>query len=588
MILKIKFKNLFNFLIILTLSLVGIPTSDIVSAESENFLKCTDLKIIFARGSGSEIHATNYQTYVKAFEDVLDGTGLSYSFYELGESNFGGFSYPSPGIGISTADRFTTSLGALVSGGGSYSYGESVEEGSNEARVFVDEYLSRCPSSKIIMGGYSQGGQTISRALQKIPASKIFYAATFGDPKLYLPEGEGIAPAACANKNLSDYRAFVPDCHVVQGILGGYKPYSPNYDYSGKLGAYCRYHDVICGTVTDPQNFYDGHANYKSGGVYELAAWDVYAKLFPQKAISKTKQNVAILFDVTGSMGGMLAKYQSEAIKTAEKVMKSGGKVALYYYGDLEDYETTKVCDFEECSLEEMKEKIKNIVVEGGGDDPESLLSASYTLMKELKWDTGANKSLIILTDASFHSPDRDLTTIDDVIELSKRIDPVNFYILADGHLEKTYSDLVIGTNGSFYSDNIDNIFDKISNDVFVHSESQIINTETTRTLASISDVEVEKTSSSSVKVSFATDDFKTILALNDEILGFMDETEIEISDLDFSRENCLTLIPISDDGYKNEAVLVNIESDAKVDGRGGIIDSSHITVLKAPNAGGH
>ena len=583
--------NLVKLVSSLVIVAVGMPLNLAVSVDNSAYLKCTDLKIVFARGSGSEIHATNYQTYVSAFEKVLAGTGLSYSFYELGESSFGGFSYPSPGIGISTAERFKTSLGALVSGGGSYSYGESVEEGSNEAKIFINEYLARCPDSKIVLGGYSQGGQTVSRTLQKVPASKIFYAATFGDPKLYLPEGEGLRPAACENKDLSDYRAFVPDCYVKEGILGGYKPYVSDSNYAGKVGAYCRYHDIICGTITDPDNFYDGHANYKSGGVYELAAWDVYYKLFP-KSSTKAKQNVAILFDRTASMGSMILKYKAEAIKTARKIMDNGGSVALYTYGDLREIEAEKLCGFNECSLEELESKINQIKLYGGDDEPESLLSASYTLMNELKWDTGANKSVIAITDASFHNPDIDQTTLAEVIKLSKEIDPVNFYILTNSASAEGYTELARETNGKIFIDEVEEDFENIEKSVLSHSESQIIDTPVSRDLTDILSLSAEKTSSSSVKLEFTTDAFKVILSLNDEILGFLDadKTEIELTDLDFFKENRLSLVPISSNGFKGNAKTLDLNAETSA-GRGNtsessISSSSSALLPKAPNSG--
>lgn len=45
--------------------------------------------------------------------------------------------------------------------------------------------MSQCPSSKIIMSGYSQGGQLVHNAAKLLPAdvmSKVAGAVIFGDP----------------------------------------------------------------------------------------------------------------------------------------------------------------------------------------------------------------------------------------------------------------------------------------------------------------------------------------------------------------------------------------------------------------------
>ena len=162
--------NLKPLAVALTLLLSNLPlTSAATDFSTDPNFTCTDLKVIFARGSGSEIHATNYQYYERAFRDTFQNSGLSLSFYELGANaangGYGGYSYPSPGIGVYTWARFKTSLGALVSGGEYYSYGDSIEEGSNEAAFFLMHYKNKCPASKIIIGGYSQGANTeIGRA----------------------------------------------------------------------------------------------------------------------------------------------------------------------------------------------------------------------------------------------------------------------------------------------------------------------------------------------------------------------------------------------------------------------------------------
>ena len=49
----------------------------------------------------------------------------------------------------------------------------------------VTKAISTCPSSKIVMGGYSQGGQLVHKAAALLPASAMEAVSSvviFGDP----------------------------------------------------------------------------------------------------------------------------------------------------------------------------------------------------------------------------------------------------------------------------------------------------------------------------------------------------------------------------------------------------------------------
>lgn len=49
----------------------------------------------------------------------------------------------------------------------------------------AQQALSQCPDTKVVLGGYSQGGQLVHNAAKQLPAEtaqKIAAAVTFGDP----------------------------------------------------------------------------------------------------------------------------------------------------------------------------------------------------------------------------------------------------------------------------------------------------------------------------------------------------------------------------------------------------------------------
>ena len=169
---------------------------------------CPDVRIVFARGSGGERWTNNdYLEFKSTIESKLATTSLSYDFIDL--------DYPAVGVGI---DNIGTTLGAFFGAGDAYEFGESVDTGVWNLRRLIAN--SACPSTKYVLGGYSQGAMVISKALASLNADKIIYAATFGDPKIYLPEGKGLIPVACRNENLSEYRMYVPDCQAYKGLLG--------------------------------------------------------------------------------------------------------------------------------------------------------------------------------------------------------------------------------------------------------------------------------------------------------------------------------------------------------------------------------
>ena len=581
---KLNFRAIAAAAILILANTAFVSPASAVTAEQKKYLDCTDFKFVFARGSGAEVNSDrDFKPFKAAVDEVFKDSGYTYSFYELGSlpGGWGGQSYPAPGIGVSTWQRFTTSLGALLSGGESSDYGDSVETGAYEAATYL--FMLNCPNTKVVLAGYSQGAQVVSRTLQILEsektADKVFAALTFGDPKLYLPEGKynyfTQTTAACQNKDLSEYRAFVPDCYTYQGILGGYNPYQPS-KFSGKLKTYCQWHDVICSSYIDLNNLSYGHASYAEQGTYLRGIQDVYNMVKPA-TYSRPNQDVAIMFDVTGSMGPLLAQFQREAIAVAKKTIDRGGKVALYTYGDLAtEGRPIQLCNFETCNSGNVEGFIRNIKVDGGGDIPESVLSSSYTLMRELNWEVGANKSLVVLTDANYHNPDRDGITEADVVRLSKSIDPVNFYILTTPEYASSYTELASLTDGGVYTSDVSSALGDIETEILSRETPALYLSEDlpTPSYATITDLKLEKTSDSSVKVSFTTDGVMGLVSIDDFVAGYTEETTFNVTDLDLSEPVTICIAPVSASGFRSDSTCVSTGSAA------------NIVIPKAPNTG--
>ncbi len=517
---------------------------------------CPDVRLVFARGSGEARETDqNYLSWKNSIETKLKTTGLKYDFIDL--------DYPAVGI-----NNITVLIGAAVGAGEAYAFGDSVNEGVAKLVSMVNS--GACSNTRYVVGGYSQGAMVISKALKSLNADKVIYAATFGDPKIYLPEGAGIIPPACRGDNLSDYRMYVPDCQAYKGLLGSYEPYEPE-NFIGKLGTWCNKGDIFCSSHFNISN----HVAYVADGLYEDASKVIFDKVTKSFGIENhisSMHDTAILIDSTGSMMNLIEKYKAEALRLAKETLDSGGRVALYDYRDLHDpYQPVEHCSFETCTLEIFTNELNSISVDNGGDIPESLLSASFHMMQNLTWRRGATKSVVVLTDANFLSPDRDGITYDQVVALSKSIDPVNFYIITNPENEADYLPLANNTGGKVVTN-----FNELSllTDYIMERYDSLPRVEETSAdeKPELAVTNVEEISSTEAKISFETDAEHVIVVVNDAVLGVTTEREITISGL---RGGSVMLVPM-----KN-----NVRGDGAVVELGGN-GFSNILVPLAPDTG--
>jgi len=60
---------------------------------------------------------------------------------------------------------------------------------SNTRADLIQKALEKCPTTKVVISGYSQGGQIVHNAAKQLPedvAAKISAAIIFGDPSMCL------------------------------------------------------------------------------------------------------------------------------------------------------------------------------------------------------------------------------------------------------------------------------------------------------------------------------------------------------------------------------------------------------------------
>ncbi|KAK1997309.1 cutinase [Colletotrichum falcatum] len=116
---------------------------------------CKAVTVLFARGT-TELGTLG----------TIVGPGFQRSLQSaLGADSvtFEGVSYP--------ADSFGISAEAIGSGPGSVAMASQ-----------AGQWLSKCPDTKLVITGYSQGGMVVHNAAKKLGGKGVVAAVTFGDP----------------------------------------------------------------------------------------------------------------------------------------------------------------------------------------------------------------------------------------------------------------------------------------------------------------------------------------------------------------------------------------------------------------------
>jgi hypothetical protein len=201
--------------------------------------QCVDVDVVFARGSGVELDKGEAPHFRNQLLERLKQP-LETNFYELGTEPYGNYKYPA--IPVTEWWKNGNAIGAGLSAGYGNDYGDSVDAGITELQSYLKQRHAECPNARIILGGYSQGAQVVGQALTGLSSdiqSKIDFVALFGDPKLYLPEGEGAHPPACYGAEFSSWRRVVENCKADAGSLGARNPYVPD-SMADKVGLWCK------------------------------------------------------------------------------------------------------------------------------------------------------------------------------------------------------------------------------------------------------------------------------------------------------------------------------------------------------------
>ncbi len=230
---------------------------------------------MFARGSGAEAY------HSEVYYEVADGLELAYQkfglTYRLREVEY-------PAVPIANLQQI---FEAYISAGRAYEFGASVEAGVQDVLDYRGYIRWKCPDTKFVLIGYSQGAMVMKDAAKSFDSDELRFVLTIGDPETYLPEGEGWFPRACTSSSidysLSHWRYYAPECHTFEGLFGGAKPYEPE-KFRNKYALMCNVNDFICGSSHNPFRN-DGHTKYAGAGLVRDAVCDLVDAKFRDEQV---------------------------------------------------------------------------------------------------------------------------------------------------------------------------------------------------------------------------------------------------------------------------------------------------------------
>ena len=553
-------------------------------ATDSTATSCDDIKFIFARGSGQKLEDEDYLAFKSSINAELSKqqSNLSTSFYELGSSSEYGAKYPAIAL------DFLTVLGAKVSAGNAFVFSESVKQGIIELNNYTELVSTSCPGTRFVVAGYSQGAMLITNSLGELNPEKFIYAATFGDPKLYLPEGKGVNPDACQGRNLSAYRIFAPNCHTYQGSLDGKIPYLENA-WQGKVGLWCKDQDLVCGagfsfgapkTEADPLGNIIGsalhaHTRYPDDGVYEMAAktivgkvQSIYPERFGERNIIASNQDTVIMINYS-AMYGYINYYRKIASAIAEETINRGGRVALWTYDDTQ--KSVKVVDFT-TNYEDFSAYLWSTGSFASGDKerPDELLSALQNILDSANWSDGTMKNITLLTQSPLRDPDLNGITGETLKKTAQEKDSVSLYAISEFEdFGKTYLELAREMGGDAFWDidltDIPSIYPKVqstSTKIKSTSKRSSITLATAKLETNLSEPQmpsvnnlkvIQKDGSIYIDYSLDENTIGLFVSLDDAPLGITNSGHLEITGL--TKNATLKIKPISSDGIFGNTV---------------------------------
>lgn len=318
-----------------------------------------------------------------------------------------GYGVKYPAVNVKSLDG----VGAALHIGFLGKYTDSVREGTKDAEGWIRARHARCPDTRFILSGYSQGAQAMGDLLQRSDAGKwVVAAAFFGDPYF----------------NADSWSARGSFDPAAYGAFGPRKEWSPALH--GRVVSYCHFHDLICNIsnrhgddyVRNPANVSfvaHGTPAYQlttNGGQGDagFAARDVARALdfIPLPIPYSGPLDIAFVIDSTGSMADEIDQVKDNVSALVQQIatIDPDYRLALVDYKDTPDedsaYQSRLDVDFS-TDIPLFERQLNALEADGGGDEAESVYSGLMTALN-LKWRPGSKKIVVQIGDAPAKDPE--------------------------------------------------------------------------------------------------------------------------------------------------------------------------------------
>ncbi len=205
-----------------------------LNSDKAEAVSCSKLEVIYVRGSGQSLGSHEFLATKEQFNSYIQN---DIQYKELGDGSKDMGTYPAVAV---DQGNILNAFDAKIEWPKVGKYKDSIKAGVDSLIFYLQEQSNRCPSSKSILFGYSQGAQVIGDTLNKASSSPFFdniaYVGLFGDPKF----------TSRANSSVRPFWLRINKPETVEGILNGRDPYMPSA-FTDKSSSWCYFNDGICG-----------------------------------------------------------------------------------------------------------------------------------------------------------------------------------------------------------------------------------------------------------------------------------------------------------------------------------------------------
>lgn len=370
-----------------------------------------------------------------------------------------------------------------------HGYPNSVTSGIRELHRTLKRQWEICgTNTKYVLAGYSQGADVVNSYLRgkiilgssvfRIPTVREFLAPS-ADIRQQIAAVALIADPNHDPRDPESYSNLDPDLAQVGGLYGF------RFGVPGSVApvtdSFCIARDPVCGQGSTIHPELELGTPIHEKGYRDFVTHPVACQLGPDEPVDDvsavtcaadrivwrlgvrnlvrnppdeaasapgtTGRDVAFFVDTTGSMTDDIDGAIAFAASQADRIVSLDGRVALVQYKDSGDSTPVEIVTPFTSDISQFQIGLSTLVADGGDDEPEGLLHALMTGFNELDWLYGASKAAVVLTDASFHEPDRTGgETLPMVERRSLEIDPVNVFPVVDP--SRQYTDLAALTSG--------------------------------------------------------------------------------------------------------------------------------------------